>query len=268
MGMDYILGRNAIDQSYVTGYGERPLENPYHRFWCHQANPKYPPPPPGVLSGGPNSGFEDPYVQSAGLSGCAPQKCFVDNVEAWSTNEVTINWNAPLFWVAAYLDEKEGPKPAAPPRARRSNGFPLSRPRRPRERAGVRVRGHSTFDSYYTGTGSTLKLYQAGSSDVLTRPRSPRRKRSSRSSFPADASPLPPAPLVPPPPPVPAATSAPPPFRPCAAIGGSIEKLSMWNVTGVVRRPSCRCSAARRARRPWTDRSRSPACDPSPSSGC
>ena len=51
MGMDYVLGRNAIDQSFVTGWGERPLENPYHRFWCHQANPKYPPPPPGHLVG-------------------------------------------------------------------------------------------------------------------------------------------------------------------------------------------------------------------------
>jgi endoglucanase len=103
--MDYILGRNPLDQSYVTGWGDRPLENPYHRFWCHQANPKYPPPPPGVLSGGPNSGFEDPNMQGAGLSGCAPQKCFIDNGEAWSANEVTINWNAPLAWVAAYLDE-------------------------------------------------------------------------------------------------------------------------------------------------------------------
>ncbi|HEX3903189.1 MAG TPA: glycoside hydrolase family 9 protein [Polyangia bacterium] len=103
--MDYILGRNPLDQSYVTGWGSRPLENPYHRFWCHQSIPAYPPPPPGVLSGGPNSGFEDPYMQGAGLDGCAPQKCFIDNGEAWSANEVTINWNAPLAWVAAYLDE-------------------------------------------------------------------------------------------------------------------------------------------------------------------
>jgi endoglucanase len=113
-GMNYILGQNPLDQSFVTGWGDRPLENPYHRFWCHQANPKYPPPPPGVLSGGPNSGFEDPYMASAGLNGCAPQKCFIDNGEAWSANEVTINWNAPLFWVAAYLDEAAAPKAAGP----------------------------------------------------------------------------------------------------------------------------------------------------------
>ncbi|HEY7370735.1 MAG TPA: glycoside hydrolase family 9 protein [Polyangia bacterium] len=104
-GMNYILGRNPLDKSYVTGYGERPLENPHHRFWAHQANAKFPSAPPGVVSGGPNSGLQDPYVQAAGLAGCAPQKCFVDNIEAWSANEMAINWNAPLAWVAAYLDE-------------------------------------------------------------------------------------------------------------------------------------------------------------------
>ena len=105
-GMDYLLGRNPMVQSYVTGYGANPLKNPHHRFWSHQVNEKFPTAPPGAVSGGPNSGLEDPYVQAAGLKGCAPQKCFVDNIEAWSVNEITINWNAPLAWVAAYLDEK------------------------------------------------------------------------------------------------------------------------------------------------------------------
>jgi endoglucanase len=104
--MDYILGRNPLDQSYVTGYGDRPLLHPHHRFWAHQANPAYPKPPPGAVSGGPNSGLQDPHVRAAGLAGCAPQKCFIDHIEAWSVNEITINWNAPLAWVTAYLDEK------------------------------------------------------------------------------------------------------------------------------------------------------------------
>jgi len=111
-GMNYILGRNPLDQSYVTGYGERPLENPHHRFWAKQANDKFPSAPPGVVSGGPNSGLQDPYVQAAGLAGCAPEKCFVDNIEAWSANEMAINWNAPLAWVAAFLDEKATVKKA------------------------------------------------------------------------------------------------------------------------------------------------------------
>jgi endoglucanase len=104
--MNYLLGVNAMGQSYITGYGSRPLTNPHHRFWAHQLSPNLPGPPPGCLSGGPNSDLQDPKVQEAGLAGCKPQKCFFDNIDSWSTNEITINWNAPLAWVAAYLDEK------------------------------------------------------------------------------------------------------------------------------------------------------------------
>lgn len=104
-GMDYLLGRNAMGKSYVTGYGERPLENPHHRFWAKQVNDKYPSAPPGIVSGGPNSGLQDPYVKAAGLKGCKPQKCFIDHIEAWSANEITINWNAPFAWVAGFLAE-------------------------------------------------------------------------------------------------------------------------------------------------------------------
>jgi endoglucanase len=102
--MDYILGRNPKAQSYVTGYGERPLLNPHHRFWARQADASYPAAPPGAVSGGPNSDLQDPYAK-ANAKGCPPQKCFVDHIQAWSTNEITINWNAPLAWAVAFLDE-------------------------------------------------------------------------------------------------------------------------------------------------------------------
>jgi len=103
--MNYILGLNPKVQSYVSGYGERPLQHPHHRFWAQQKDPSFPPPPPGAVSGGPNSSLQDPYAKQAGLPGCAPQKCFIDHIESWSTNEITINWNAPLAWAAAFLDE-------------------------------------------------------------------------------------------------------------------------------------------------------------------
>jgi endoglucanase len=106
--MNYLLGRNPLAQSYVTGYGARPLQNPHHRFWAHQADAKFPSPPPGVVSGGPNSGLEDPQAKASGLSGCAPQKCFVDHIQSWSTNEIAINWNAPLVWLSGFLDEQGG----------------------------------------------------------------------------------------------------------------------------------------------------------------
>ncbi len=109
--MDYILGRNPNVQSYVTGYGENPLENPHHRFWAYQVDNTFPKAPAGCISGGPNSGLQDPWVKGSGwIPGTrAAEKCFMDHIESWSTNEITINWNAPLAWVSAYLDE-EGPK--------------------------------------------------------------------------------------------------------------------------------------------------------------
>jgi endoglucanase len=120
--MDYILGRNAMEKSYVSGYGENPLQNPHHRFWAYQLNASYPKPPAGAVSGGPNSGLQDDVARSR-LSGCKPQKCFIDDINSWSTNEITINWNAPLAWVTAFLDEQGGgtspvtptPTPTTPP---------------------------------------------------------------------------------------------------------------------------------------------------------
>ena len=103
-GMDYLMGRNAMDQSYVVGYGERPLQNPHHRFWAIQLGGNWPPPYPGAMSGGPNSSIQDPLA-SVILDGCEAAKCFVDNIESWSTNEITINWNAPFAWATAFLDE-------------------------------------------------------------------------------------------------------------------------------------------------------------------
>ncbi|MBN1428045.1 MAG: glycoside hydrolase family 9 protein [Anaerolineae bacterium] len=134
-GMDYLLGRNAMSKSYVSGYGENPLQNPHHRHWAQQTWPRpdnrYPEPPPGAISGGPNSdktALGDCKTTSAmnlwALCHLAPQKCYVDDIDAFSVNEVTINWNAPFAWVTAYLDENRpepdlgpgpGPGPIPPP---------------------------------------------------------------------------------------------------------------------------------------------------------
>jgi len=104
--MDYLMGRNPMLQNYVTGYGENPLKYPHHRFFCPQIDPEFPSAPPGFLSGGPNSACQDPWASGAGLkvNGAPAQKCFLDHVESWSTNEVTINWNAPLSWITYFLD--------------------------------------------------------------------------------------------------------------------------------------------------------------------
>ncbi|KNY28560.1 glycoside hydrolase family 9 protein [Pseudobacteroides cellulosolvens] len=116
--MDYLMGRNPMLQNYVTGYGENPLKYPHHRFFCPQIDASFPSAPPGFLSGGPNSGCQDPWASGAGLKvNKAPaQKCFLDHVESWSTNEVTINWNAPLAWITYFLDSYNDIDPSTPPK--------------------------------------------------------------------------------------------------------------------------------------------------------
>ena len=92
--LDYMLGRNPLNQSYVTGFGERDSHNQHSRIWAHQLNADLPNPPAGTLAGGPDSQLEDPTAQSK-LTGCAPAMCYIDDIESYSTNESAINWNAP-----------------------------------------------------------------------------------------------------------------------------------------------------------------------------
>ncbi|MET9275140.1 glycoside hydrolase family 9 protein [Kribbella sp. NPDC003557] len=103
--LDYLLGRNAIGQSYVTGYGERSSHHQHHRFWAHSLNPALPSPYPGSLAGGPNSHLQDPVAQR-NLQGCAPATCYLDEIGSYSTNEVAVNWNSALAWLTAYADTR------------------------------------------------------------------------------------------------------------------------------------------------------------------
>ena len=110
-GMDYLFGTNPLAFSYVTGYGSYYEKNPHHRSWSHELDKTLPSAPDGVLSGGPNAGLQDPYVRALGFvpgkKDNPSQRCYVDSIEAWSTNEVTINWNAPLAWIVEFLEDRK-----------------------------------------------------------------------------------------------------------------------------------------------------------------
>ena len=104
-GMDYVFGRNALNISYVTGYGTYASQNQHGRMYAHQVDPRLPNPPRGTLAGGPNGTAlttGDP-VAAAKLTGCIQQLCYIDDIGSWSTNELTINWNAPLSWMGSFL---------------------------------------------------------------------------------------------------------------------------------------------------------------------
>jgi endoglucanase len=112
-GMDYLLGRNALNQSYVTGYGEKSSQNQHSRWFANQLNAELPHPPAGSLAGGANSALEDP-VALATLRNCKPQFCYIDEIQSFSTNEIAINWNSTLSWVAAFVaDQGDGAAPVS-----------------------------------------------------------------------------------------------------------------------------------------------------------
>ena len=92
---NYLFGNNACGYCFMTGFGSLSPENPHHR--PSQATGKA---VPGMIVGGPDSGLDDPYVQNV-LKGMPPAKCYVDNSQSYSTNEVTIYWNSPVIYLLA-----------------------------------------------------------------------------------------------------------------------------------------------------------------------
>jgi len=52
--------------------------------------------------------MQDPWVRGSGWKKgeIAPQKCYLDNIEAWSVNECTINWNGSLAWLTGFIAQE------------------------------------------------------------------------------------------------------------------------------------------------------------------
>lgn len=104
--LDYLLGMNSLRKSFVAGYGVDTLSHPHHRVWGNAPTDGYPPPPPGSLAGGPNANIQDPEMTAAGLAEQAIAKRYLDKIASYATNEVAINWNAPLVWVALWVQRE------------------------------------------------------------------------------------------------------------------------------------------------------------------
>lgn len=102
--LHYLLGRNVLDISYVTGYGDRPVRHPHHRPSVGDGVEE---PVPGLVSGGPDRGLHDEYVREH-LQGRPAAQCFADHELSYSTNEVTIYWNSPAVFVAARFNGETG----------------------------------------------------------------------------------------------------------------------------------------------------------------
>ena len=101
--LDYLLGRNGTTYCFVTGFGSHSPLNIHHRVSIADGITA---PVPGLLAGGPNPGMQDgvgTYPSSL------PALAYTDNHDAYACNEIAINWNAPLVYLAVGLEATLSP---------------------------------------------------------------------------------------------------------------------------------------------------------------
>ena len=94
--LHYLLGRNCFGVSWVTQVGANPFQHPHHRPSVADGIAA---PWPGLLSGGPNARPGDTVART--LPKQPPMRMWIDNDQAYSMNEIAINWNAPLVFLLA-----------------------------------------------------------------------------------------------------------------------------------------------------------------------
>ncbi|MBU1821799.1 MAG: glycoside hydrolase family 9 protein [Bacteroidetes bacterium] len=105
MNLDYLLGRNGTGYSFLTGFGDKQVMHPHHRPSVADGVVE---PVPGLLSGGPNPGKQD---KCATYTSDIADEAFTDDDCSYASNEIAINWNAPLVYliggIEALLGERQ-----------------------------------------------------------------------------------------------------------------------------------------------------------------
>ena len=93
---------NPFNMSYITGIGDKSVMNIHHR---PSIADKIKEPYPGLLAGGPNRQRRDDVLKKLEF-GTPNARCFADDLHSYASNEIAINWNAPLaFVLAAFLPD-------------------------------------------------------------------------------------------------------------------------------------------------------------------
>ncbi len=102
--MDYLLGRNAIGYSFLTGFGSKTPMHPHHRPSVADGIEA---PVPGLLSGGTNANAAR-QDKCAGYTTTFADEVFIDADCSYASNEIAINWNAPMVYLAVALEGLQG----------------------------------------------------------------------------------------------------------------------------------------------------------------
>lgn len=101
---DYIMGKNAVGYSFITGFGSKKAMKIHHR--PSEAD-GIEDPYPGFVVGGPNFDRQDKgELKKIGveyLEG-VPAKAYIDELPSFASNEIAINWNAPCVYMLGFFD--------------------------------------------------------------------------------------------------------------------------------------------------------------------
>jgi endoglucanase len=125
--LHYMLGANAHRMTFVTGVGTRAPLHPHHR---PSAADGVAAPVPGLLAGGANQYLQDAVLAAHFNSSTPPALAYLDDQGSYASNEIAINWNAPLVFVSGYFAKPavvsgvKSPGPAVPKSIRLEQNFP------------------------------------------------------------------------------------------------------------------------------------------------
>jgi endoglucanase len=100
---DYVLGNNATGYSFVTGFGHKTPMFIHHRQSEADGIDE---PVPGLIAGGPNFGKQDTVDGVVYPENAAPMQSWVDQEPSYASNEICLNWNAPLTYVLGFLEQE------------------------------------------------------------------------------------------------------------------------------------------------------------------
>ncbi|MEI9807613.1 MAG: glycoside hydrolase family 9 protein [Bacteroidota bacterium] len=77
--------------------GTKSTQHPHHRPSAADGITE---PVPGLLAGGPNPGRQDKCEYEL----TEPETCYADTECSYASNEIAINWNAPLVYLANAIE--------------------------------------------------------------------------------------------------------------------------------------------------------------------
>jgi len=97
---DYLLGRNATGYCFVTGIGTKPTMFPHHRQSTADGIAE---PVPGLVAGGPNPAMQDKCTYQF----TEPETAYTDSDCSYASNEIAINWNAPVVYLLNAIEALE-----------------------------------------------------------------------------------------------------------------------------------------------------------------